>query len=265
MFTPLTTRWLAIGVLAAAVVAFLLTAWRDARRTQYRPVQYPLYWIGLVLTRILWRARIIGRLQLPTDSGAVIVCNHRSPIDPAFVGLASKLAVHWMVAREYFAVPGFGACLRIVGAIPTRRGGVDTEAVKSTIRYARQGEVVGLFPEGKINITDQLLLPLRSGAVAIALAARVPIVPCFIEGSPHDKKTFYGCFFRSARTTLRIGQPFDLTEYYDRSDDRNLLDELTLRIGRAMATLAGRPDYEPEPAGRRRRDPVRDEAESPTV
>jgi 1-acyl-sn-glycerol-3-phosphate acyltransferase len=263
--TPDATRWLAVGVLVAFVASFAWAAWCDARRTGFRPAQYPLYWFYLVLTRVLWRAKIIGRLQLPAGQGAVIVCNHRSPIDPVFVGLACKLPVHWMVAHEYFAVPVFGAALRILGAIPTRRGGVDTAAVKQTIRFARQGEPVGILPEGRINITDHLMLPLRNGAVAVALAAKVPIVPCFIADAPHDKKTFYGFLFTPARTTLTVGSAIDLTPYYDRADDRTLLDELTLRVGRAMATLAGRPDYEPELATRRRRGTDRDETESPSA
>lgn len=253
MFTPAQTSSLALGVIITFVAVWAWTAWSDARRTAFRPKQYPLYWFYFVLTRVLWRAKIVGRFQLPAGQGAVIVCNHRSPIDPVFVGLACKLPVHWMVAHEYFAVPVFGAALRILGAIPTRRGGVDTAAVKQTIRFARKGEPVGILPEGRINITDRLMLPLRNGAVAVAMSAKVPIVPCFITDAPHDKKTFYGFLFRSSRTTLTVGSPIDLTPFYDRADDRSLLDELTLRVGRAMAALAGQPDYEPELATRRRR------------
>lgn len=260
MLTPAQTWWLAVGVLIVFAAGWAWTAWRDAQQSGFRPLQYPLYWFGLPFARILWRARIVGRWQLPVGQGAVVVCNHRSPVDPAFIALGTKRGVHWMVAREYFSVPVFGTWLRMLEAVPTRRGGVDTAAVKMTIRLARRGETVGIFPEGKINRTDDLLLPLRSGAVAIALTARVPIVPCYIVGSPYDGKSVYTFFFCPSKTVLTLGDPIDLSEYYDRHDDRELLDRLTLEVGRAMMRLAGKPDYEPELAGRRRRDGNRGDA-----
>lgn len=255
MLTPVLTWWLAVVVLIAFAGGWAYAAWFDACRSGFCVRQYPLYWLGLPFARILWRAKIIGRWHLPPGEGAVVVCNHRSPVDPAFIALGTKRAVHWMVAREYFSVPVFGSWLKLLEAVPTRRGGVDTAAVKMTIRLARNGGIVGIFPEGKINRTGALLLPLRSGAAAVALAARVPVVPCYIVDSPYDGKSVYSFFFCPTKTVLRLGEPIDLSEYYDRSDDRELLDELTLRIGRAMIGLAGEDEYEPELAGRRRRNP----------
>lgn len=263
MLSSEATYWLSIVVFLIAAATSVAVAWREARRTGFRPKQYPLYLFGLPLTRILWRARVVGRLELPAAGGAVIVSNHRGPVDPAFVSLACLNRVRWMVAREYFGVPVFGSMLRNLEAIPTRRGGVDTAAIKQTIRAVRQGDFVGVFPEGRINDTDCVLLPLRSGAALIALQARVPLIPCFIQGSPYDAKNIYSFFFRPAKTTITIGRPIELTDYSNRGDDREVHDELTLRIGRAIAELAGESDYEPELAGKRRRaDSQENEAKS---
>jgi 1-acyl-sn-glycerol-3-phosphate acyltransferase len=253
MFNPNLTHLLAVVAVVALAATFAAAAWRDARSTGFRPIQYPLYLFGYAMTRVLWRARVVGRLDVPAGRGAVIVCNHRGPIDPAFVGLACLQQVHWMVAGEYFSVPIFGTCLKILGAVPTRRGGIDTAAIKQTIRHAARGDLVGVFPEGKINITPALMLPLRSGAVMMALEARVPIVPCYIDGSPHDPQVIYGFLLKPARTTLTVGRPIDLSAYYDRAADREVQEELTRRIGREIAALAGRPDFEPQLVARRRR------------
>ena len=51
------------------------------------------------------------------------------------------------------------------------------------IRYAQEGGLVGLFPEGRVNTTDELLLPGRPGAALIALRARVPVIPCYVQGA----------------------------------------------------------------------------------
>jgi hypothetical protein len=53
-----------------------------------------------------------------------------------------------------------------------------------------------------------------------------------------------------ARVTIRVGEPIDLSEGYGRERDGKLVRELLVRCVRAMASLAGQPDYEPTIAGR---------------
>jgi 1-acyl-sn-glycerol-3-phosphate acyltransferase len=205
---------------------------------------------SLFMTRVIWRASVEGRLDLPPGQGAVIVCNHRSPIDPAFVALACDRQVHWLVAREYCKHPLVGWALSILQVIPTGRAGIDTAATKLAIRYARQGELVGMFPEGRLNTTTRLMLPGHPGVAFVALKTQVPVVPCYITGSPFNGNVFTFLFI-TARTRLRVGQPLDLSEYYGREGDRELLKELTSRFMREIARLAGANDYEPELAVRR--------------
>ena len=134
--------------------------------------QFPLYYpFNYVMARILWRAKIVGKLQIPPGQGAIIVCNHIGPIDPSFIALSTHRIVHWMVAKEYCSDPTMSWFFTIMQAIPVNRRGVDTAATKLAIRYASQGDLVGLFPEGRINDTDRLLLPGRPGAALIALRA----------------------------------------------------------------------------------------------
>src|SRR5690348_11471253 len=96
------TRKLAVFVLAALGCAFVIWVAGVYRRTSFTPAQFPLYMFNLWMTKVRWRARVLGRVALPKDQGAVIVCNHIGPIDPAFIALACDRPVHWMVAREYF-------------------------------------------------------------------------------------------------------------------------------------------------------------------
>ena len=142
-----------------------------------------------------------------------------------------------------------GSCLRTLGAIPTNRGGVDIGSTKLAIRHARQGHLVGMFPEGRINVTNNFLLSARPGAALVALKARVPIIPCYLKGSPYDG-TDFGCFFMSAQATLVVGRPIDISEYYGDANNREVQEQLTLRFMREIARLAGHPDFEPTLAGR---------------
>ncbi len=251
MLSETATYWLAVGTITAIVLALLAWIWSVYRSTRYTIAQFPLYYpFNLVMARVLWRAEVAGELQISPDQGAVIVCNHIGPIDPSFIALATNRIVHWMVAKEYCSHPAMSWFFTIMQAIPVNRGGVDTASTKLAIRYASQGDLVGLFPEGRINETNRLLLPGRPGAALIALKARVPVIPCYLKGAPNDG-TSTGAFFMSAKARLKIGAPIDISEFYGRENDKEVLAELTRRFLIAIARLAGVEDYEPELAGRR--------------
>jgi 1-acyl-sn-glycerol-3-phosphate acyltransferase len=258
------THLLATCVLGLVAVALATATVHTFRNNWFSPVQFPLYMFNLFMTRVVWRATVDGRLSLPPGQGGVVVCNHRSPIDPAFIALASDRQVHWMVAREYCSHPLVGWALRILQVIPTGRGGVDTAAIKLAMRFAERGDLVGMFPEGRINATAELLLPGRAGVAYVALKTRVPVVPCYISGSPYRGQVL-GFLFMTARTRLRVGKPIDLTNYYGQEGDREVIEELTLRFMREIARLGGAVDYEPQLVGKRAKPGMSEEDAVETV
>ena len=236
----------AVATLAAGLAGWIVVT---LRRSPFTPVQSLLYAVNYLLARILWRAKIHGEFRIPPDQGAVLVCNHRCPLVPSFLQMALPRPIHWMVAKEYCEFPGFRQLLRVCEVIPVRRGAIDPAAVRAAIRLVQRGGLVGMFPEGRINTSKQLLLPGRSGAVLIALKARAPIVPCYVHGAPYDGTTL-GCLLMPAAVRLEIGEPIDVSAYADRNDQRQAIEELTRRVMREMARLAGRPDFEPQVGGR---------------
>lgn len=249
MLSDAHTRWLAALTLLAAAAVIVVWLVRSYRRSYYHSLaQAGLYAYNLLMTRYLWRAEVRGTLDVPLGQAALIISNHRGPIDPSFIGLATLRPVHWMVAAEYFSVPVFGWALRTLEAIPTRRGGVDIAATKQALRYLKSGELVGVFPEGRINTTREVLLPVRPGVALVALHARVPVIPCYLSGTPYDGTTA-GFLFMPARGRVWIGQPIDLTPHFDR-EDKDALEEVTRLLLRRIAHLAGQPHYEPQLAGR---------------
>lgn len=250
---------LAIVALLALGIALLVWLTVALKRSAYTPLQSALYLSNVLLTRVLWRTEVTGQFSIPDGKGAVVVCNHGSSIDPFFIQLTPQRVVHWMVAREFTDLLPFRAFFRAVGAIPTNRAGVDTASTKAAIRYAGNDELVGMLPEGRINETSKLLLGGRPGAALVALRARVPVVPCYIRNAPYDG-TFWGCFFMTAKVHLTIGQPIDLSEYFDRRKEDGVLQEVTLLILKEIAALAGDPHFQPELAGRRWKPGMEDDA-----
>lgn len=249
MRSPTATLIVAISVLVLCALVVVVRVLRHFGTTQHTWAQMPLYYLNLLYSLIVWRAKIMGTLPADPDQGAVVVCNHASAIDPAFVQLASKRMIHWMVAREYCLHPLIAWLFRITECIPVNRGGIDTAATKISIRYCSNGGMVGMFPEGRINMTDKLLLPGRPGAALIALKAQVPVIPCYLTGAPYHDWEF-GCFLITAKTRLKIGEPIDLSEYYGRHTDKEVLGEVTRLFMKEIARLAGVEDYQPALAGR---------------
>lgn len=244
------TTWCSAAILAVLAAAPLARfAWHYRTQNHYPWPLVPFYLIYQFFTRIVWGAQINTPLPVQPGQGAIIVCNHVSSIDPWFVQLGVHQIVHWMVAREYSLHPKMAWIFRSVGAIPVNRSGVDIAATKLAIRYAKSGELVGLFPEGRINNTQDLLLPGRPGVALVALRARVPVIPCFVRGAPYDG-TEFGCFGMWARARVTVGQPIDLSPFYDRSHEKDVLEDATRLLLREMARLAGDEDFEPQLAGR---------------
>jgi 1-acyl-sn-glycerol-3-phosphate acyltransferase len=236
----------ALGVGVAIFVAWYIYARLFCR---FGPLQIIL-WIGAcAIVRWQWRAKLPRSLPIPPDQGAVIVCNHRSSVDPFFVQTACDRKIYWMVAREYVTHPLMGLFLRACEVIPVGRGGVDTAATKTALRHTAAGGIVGMFPEGRLNMTEELLLACRPGAVVVALKSRVPLLPVYIKDSPY-RRTAWSPFFMRANVEVRVGPLIDVTEFYGREGEPEIVKQIMLRVLREICVLAEQPNFEPKLAGR---------------
>jgi len=232
-----------VVVLGAATIAWL--------RSNYTLGQAFLYSVNWLITTFMWRVRVSGRLPAQPGQGAVIVSNHISGIDPLIIQRTTDFCVRWMVAKEYTVHPAMAWAFRVLRVIPVNRGGIDTAATKQAIRLLQNGETIGMFPEGRINRQPEkdLMLPGRIGAAMVALRAQVPVIPYYVAGSPYNG-TALGSLLMRARARVIVGQPMDISEFYDRATEREVQEELTRRFLKAIATLAGHPEFEPQIAGR---------------
>ena len=108
-------------------------------------------------------------------------------------------------------------------------------------------------------MTDQLMLPVRPGAVMIAQKAGVPIIPCYVDGAPYDGRP-YSPLYMPAKVRVVIGEPIDLSEYERDDNEDGFAGRVMLDVVAQIAHLAGRDDFEPQLAGRRWK-PTREEVE----
>lgn len=232
------------------IIGLVLWMARILIKKSMTPFQSLLYYVAKGITRLLWRGTADRQLPIEMGQGAVIVTNHGSSVDPFFVQLAvGPRIVRWMVAKEFVEHPAFRWFLTTAQAISTNRGGIDTAATKRAIRSAASGHLVGMLPEGRINRSKELLLPVRPGAAFIALRAGVPIIPCYIDGAPYRKMP-YSPFFMTARVRVFVGDPIDVSSIQAHDNEYRNAKEIILQAMQAIAKLAEQPDFEPCLAGR---------------
>jgi len=237
--------WVFFLLLAAVLVVATI---RAMIRTRFNPFQWFLWVIAYSLCKLLWRTRWLNGLPLREGQGAIIICNHRSSVDPFFVQTATGRKVFWMVAREYCEHPALKWFLSSCEVIPVNLGGIDTAATKMAMRIVAEGGIVGMLPEGRINMTEKFMLPVRPGAALIALKSRVPLVPCYIKDSPY-RGTVWSPFLTPARVEVRFGQPLDFSEFGESAGESGLAEEVMRQTLEALAALAGEHDFKPQMAG----------------
>jgi len=224
------------GLIVAVVCSFLMSF---RQRRNYSIWEYTLYGMAYAFSKYKWRVSVVeGEEHFENlRTGCVIVANHRCSVDPFFVQFAAGRRVHWMVAGEYCRHLLFGPLLTLLQVIPTNRGGVDSKAIKTAIRFCSEGRIVGMFPEGRINRTQQPLLTIRPGAAMVANRANVPLVPIWIEGAPVGPEV-WSAIFMPARVRIRVGEPIPAPESIKGDDE--VSNQVAARnwVQQAMAKVA---------------------------
>ncbi|OZU90095.1 1-acyl-sn-glycerol-3-phosphate acyltransferase [Virgibacillus indicus] len=150
----------------------------------------------------LYRIKIIGKENVPKEGPVIICSNHISNLDPPVVGITSPRDIHFMAKGELFEKRFLGKLLLGIQAFPVRRGLSDRNALRKGLEILKNGETLGLFPEGTRSKTGEIGKPL-AGAGFFALRSDAAIVPCVIIGP-------YKAF---RRLTVIYGEPMDIEHY----------------------------------------------------
>ncbi len=129
----------------------------------------------------LYRIKVIGAENIPTTGGVMICSNHIDNLDPPIVGISSTRDIHFMAKEELFRLPVLKSLLPSIHAFPVKRGLSDKQALRTALQILKQGNVLGLFPEGTRSKDGQLGKGL-SGAGFFALRTDAQVIPCAIIG-----------------------------------------------------------------------------------
>ena len=104
-------------------------------------------------------------------------------VDPILVASAVKRPIHFMAKKELFRYPLLAYLFRKIHAFPVNRGKPDLGAIKTGLSILKNGEVLGIFPEGTRQKNTDRLGEMHAGAALFALRTGAPVVPAAIRGS----------------------------------------------------------------------------------
>ena len=152
----------------------------------YRLVpEFLLRFIVWLLVHTVYRLRTEGLAHIPSEGPAVIVCNHVSFVDALVIAAASRRPIRFVMDHRIFRWPLLSFVFRHSRAIPIAPAKEDPammEAAFAEVSAAlRAGELIGLFPEGRIT-ADGELCPFRPGIARILEADPVRVIPMALRG-----------------------------------------------------------------------------------
>ncbi|MGV3263349.1 lysophospholipid acyltransferase family protein [Cytobacillus pseudoceanisediminis] len=165
----------------------------------------------------IYRFEVIGKENFPAEGGVLLCSNHIDNLDPPVVGINAPRPVYFMAKEELFNVPVLGKILPDLNAFPVKRGMSDREALRKGLGILKEGNVLGLFPEGTRSKTGQLGKGL-AGAGFFALRSEANVVPCAIIGP-------YKAF---SRLKVVYGKPIDMKELRERKASAEETTELIM-------------------------------------
>lgn len=188
-----------------------------------------------------------GEEKLPRKGAFVLAPNHYSEFDPLIVAVAVwrlGRAPRFMAKESLFKVPVVGWALRRTGMIPVARSS-SAAAAKQTLAQSAElvehGRGVIVYPEGTLT-RDPDLWPMRgkSGAVRLALAGDIPLIPMVQWGT----QSIMGRYQKGLslwpprkKVQILIGDPVDLSDLRGRGGETAVLNEATDRLMAAITAL----------------------------
>ncbi len=185
---------------------------------------------------VYFRLKVEGLEHVPREGAYLVVANHTSFLDPMFICSVVPRVIHYITYAFFYYHRAIHWYCKRVFCIPIKKEGNDIATFKQTLRLLKQGELVGIFPEGARSQTGKLSRA-QPGVALIALKAGVPILPVGIQGA-YEAFPVGSRFPKPSPVTLTFGKPFSLDDFLNH--DQKPTGEVQMRAAeRIMEKIAG--------------------------
>ena len=156
--------------------------------------EYFLRFVAFIATRLVYRFKVRGDANIPTEGAAILVCNHVAFVDPVLLMAASPRPIYFIMDHQIFKTPVLGWFFRLAGAIPIAPQREDPVIYEQAFARARKvldgGDLVCIFPEGGLT-RDGQLGEFKGGVMKLLESNPVPVIPLALQN-------LWGSFFSRA-------------------------------------------------------------------
>ncbi len=168
--------------------------------------------LGVVLIkggfRLVWMPKIRyeseeAKKLIKSKKPVIIISNHCYWFDPVILYLVARTSKTSVVAAKEVMEGAKGGFLRALGCIPVDRTTMDLVCLRECAARVRQGDKVGIFPEGMINFEEEML-PFKAGVSLISAQTGALVVPVYISG---DYRPF-------GHLQVLVGEGVDMSGYF---------------------------------------------------
>ncbi len=136
--------------------------------------------------------------------GALIIANHSDFVDPVYLMTVLWYRQHHFICSEEIMDSKAGGFLRACGCIRIDRKNVTINTMRDITDRLKQGQVVSLFPQGRISVGEDEGAKFKSGMTLMAIRSGAPIIPVYVK----PRKSFFD------RLKVVIGERVSVTELY---------------------------------------------------
>jgi 1-acyl-sn-glycerol-3-phosphate acyltransferase len=210
---------------------FLVTALLNAGVAVYifsLVPEFLLRFLAWLLIHTVHRVKTVDAQRIPEEGPAVLVCNHVSYVDAIVIVAASPRPIRFVMDHRIFRTPVLGWIFRTAKAIPIAPADEDPwlmeKAFVDIAQALHQGDLVCIFPEGKLTSTGEMN-EFRGGIAKIVARSKVPVIPMALRG-------LWGSLFTRHSTNV-----------FERSFARGLRSRLALAVGQPVAPQDATPEY----------------------
>ena len=161
-------------------------------------------------------AQIVEEMQPPY----IIMANHRSFADPMALAIkVKKYEIRFIGKRELAHGRLKSWLFSGLHMILVSRHATDMAAMRQCMQTLKDGHILGIFPEGTRH-QPEMMQEVESGTAIIALRARVPLLPVYIDGKIRPFHI----------THIYYGKPMELDDLYAQGVNNDTAHQLCQRI-----------------------------------
>ena len=195
--------WLAIlGVLVLTVLILLAIGNRACRAHWGNWVEDGLSGLNRLFC-IHYHGMPDQLVPLPHKKGALLVGNHLSGLDGFLLHAVSPRPVRFMIAKNEAERFGLRWLFRAARVIPVDRSGRSEQAFRAALRALKEGDAVGIFPQGKIGRDGAL----KRGVIKLAELSQVAVFPVYLDNIEGEGEIAAAVIKRSESITVELGKP----------------------------------------------------------